>query len=90
MSVVGDMLSVVMDGIADTEMILDYADESEGNKMNWFMDRAKKRYQMTQEDYDYVMNSAGIKERASDGDEIAEALCDHLRKQMTRLSARMH
>ena len=89
MSSIGDMLAVVMDGITDTELLLDYADNADAGHVKWFMDRAKRRYQMTTEDYENVMSMSGLKERAAEGDEIANALMDHLRKQMHRLNARM-
>lgn len=90
MSSVSDMLSVLMDGITDTGMMLDYAENAEHpGREDWFMDHARKRYQMTLDDYNYVTDSIGLKERVADEDEVAVALCNHLKKQMLNLKNRL-
>lgn len=92
MECVRQMLGIVMDGIKDTEMFMDYADMAmeKGNEefAMWFKQHAKSRMSMLEQDWDYVCNAIGMHERIREGDEIAHALKSHIMDQIQELHAR--
>ena len=86
------MLAVLMDGIKDCDMIMNYYDDSITNGMveqaNWFKDHAKARIDWIIKDYDYIAQNAGLMEKAKSGDEIADALVAHLNWQVAEMKKR--
>ena len=86
---VRDMLSILMDNIKDTNMWLDYAENATGEHMVWFMNHAKQRAASLQEDYDYIARAIGLLDKARSGDEIAEALLEHLNYQIKEIGSRL-
>lgn len=86
------MLSVLMDGIKDANMLLDYADasynEDDNTAMQWFKSHAKERIDGVSKDYDYICSHIGLVEKARSGDEIADALISHLTYQMQEINKR--
>ena len=80
MSVMRDMLTVVMDGIKDGEMMVRYAEEAMAHKAdksisNWFAARAQNRASMAERDWHDVHEH--IKSEKHD-DEMVEALECHV------------
>lgn len=86
MSYVGDLLSVIMDEIKDTEMMYQYSQDPENEDYkNWFYDKAKNRLRMLMEDYEQVSNAIGLTAKVRSGDPIAEALDSHINYQIMDL-----
>ncbi len=76
-----DMLSVLMDGITDTQMLIDYADvcrETAPDVCRWFTSHAEQRLEMLKCDWDDVFEKLEIDRKVKTGDEIAEALKCHI------------
>lgn len=85
------MLSILMDGIKDTEMYIGYAEEAADNNSeygSWFKNHAKMRYDALKTDYDFICKEINLQEKARSGDAIAEALMCHLQYQMKELNER--
>lgn len=88
MSCVKDMLSVLMDGIKDAEMVMEYAATARTEApewMMWFKNHVKIRLDQLDSDYDYVCRAINLNEKSRSGDEIAEALKSHLEMQIEML-----
>lgn len=85
-----DMLSILMDNIKDTNMWIDYAENcTDMNYKMWFTQHAKSRAGSLNEDYEYIAKEIGLLEKARSGDEIAEALLDHLNYQIKEIGSRL-
>ena len=72
---VKDMLAVLMDGITDTQMLIDYADacrETAPDVCRWFIGHAEKRLEMLKCDWDDVFEKLEIDRKAKMGDEIVD------------------
>ena len=82
------LLAVLMDGITDTQMLLDYADACEGQngRERWFREHAEKRLEMLRHDRDDVFDELGIESKSKGGDEIAAALMCHIDMSIERLN----
>lgn len=88
---VREMLSVLMDGLKDANMLIDYCEDcSEPTHKNWFMNHAKKRYEELLSDYEYIKQQTGLIQKIHDGDAIAEALDGHIQHEMLELKKRMY
>lgn len=87
------MLNVLMDGIKDANMWLDSAEiameADKTEESNWFKSHAKKRIDALEMDYEYIKDSIGMVEKVKAGDEIAEALHQHILSQMDALKKRL-
>lgn len=85
------MLKVLMDGIKDAEMMIDYAyqahDMENVEMKTWFTNHAIKRTEMVESDFAFIKNKLGMAEKIRNGDVIAEALYDHLDDQVKSLKA---
>lgn len=81
------LLAVLMDGITDTQMLLDYAEacEEQQGRERWFMQHAKQRLEMLRHDRDDVFDELGIERKSKDGDEIAAALMSYIDMSIERL-----
>lgn len=92
MGMTKNMLKVLMDGIKDTNMMMDYAEMAMDADMtdvaSWFKSKAKKRMDSLESDYDYVCDRMNLREKVKSGDEIAEALKTHLEDQIDMLKNR--
>lgn len=84
------MLTVLMDGIKDANMMMDYATEcsDDPKAMTWFKNHAKSRLDMVTSDFNYINESVGLSEKARSGDEMADALMSHLQYEMRELNNR--
>jgi len=86
------MLNVLMDGIRDAGMMLDYAEEAYNADRvecgNWFKTHARKRIDALDSDFDYVSEQIGLEEKAKAGDEIALSLRNHISGQLDDLQRR--
>lgn len=85
------MLSVVMDGIKDTGMLADYAQEVariDGNKdlADWFAVRAKTRLSHLERDWKDVDEELEEHDR---GSELLDALECHVNRSIADLKARV-
>lgn len=85
------MLSVVMDGIKDTRMLADYAQEAagiDGNKdlADWFAVRAKTRLSHLERDWKDVDEELEEHDR---GSELLDALECHVNRSISDLKARV-
>lgn len=84
------MVSVVMDGIRDADMLAGYAedarDEGERGYAAWFLHRAKERLSELCRDWNEV--SADLKIREHE-DDIAELLACHIEKDIERVTHRI-
>lgn len=90
MSSFGNLLKVVMDGINDVDMILNYAEETDADvHKDWFKSHARKRLDSAIQDFDWVANTTGLNDRVARQDEIAIALYEHIEKELMRLKNRM-
>lgn len=91
MSMMKHMLSVVMDGIKDAEMMAGYAEEAKEHGKDhgeyaWFKTRAQNRYSMAERDWHDVDEE--LKNNKHD-DEMLEALECHVNRSMAALRARV-
>lgn len=88
---VKEMLSVLMDGIKDAGMLLDYAYKAkmqEDDTENWFTNHARKRIEELASDYQAINNEIGLEAKAAT-DEIACALMCHLKEEILQLKNRL-
>lgn len=87
------LLSVLMDSIRDAEMLMDYSSDAlkagDNNMASWFLNHAKMRVDQLDADYEFVCRSAGLAERVRSGDDIAEALMDHVESQIDALKSKL-
>lgn len=87
---VKEMLFVFMDGLADSNKMLDYAEECESQEvMSWFVNHSKKRMEELGTDYAYIRTQIGLDQRIREGDAIAEALESHMDKELEKLKERI-
>jgi len=91
LSVMKDMLSVVMDGIKDGEMLAKYAEMAIEHKAdkgitNWFISRAQNRASMAERDWHDVHEH--IKAEKHD-EEMVEALECHVDRWLENLKDRV-
>lgn len=91
MSMMKHMLSVVMDGIKDAEMMAGYAEEAKEHGKDhgeyaWFKTRAQNRYSMAERDWHDVDEE--LKTNKHD-DEMLEAIECHVNRSMAALRARV-
>lgn len=84
------MLATLMDGIKDTNMMMDYAMEcvDDPKSMTWFKNHAKTRLDMATSDYNYIVDNLGLNEKIRSGDEMADALVSHLQYEMKELNSK--
>ena len=86
------LLAVLMDGIKDAGMWLEYSKEAESEDLQgraeWFRDHAKKRIESLQSIYDYVESEIELDEKADAGDALACAFKDHICSQIKELKIR--
>ena len=85
------MLSVVMDGIKDAEMLTGYAEDAKAHgktsaEAAWFKTRAQNRYSMAERDWRDVDEE--LRETKHD-DEMLDALECHVNRSMAALKARV-
>lgn len=89
---VKEMLSVLMDGIKDADMIMEYAEKAkamEDDTYEWFMQHAKMRVESLSNDYRRINDEIFLEAKAADGDPIAEALKCHLKDQIMHLKNKL-
>lgn len=87
---VKEMLSVLMDGIKDSNMLMDYAEECDSQDvMIWFINHTKKRIEELGTDYAFIKTQIGLDQRVREGDAIAEALESHIEHEMENLKERI-
>ena len=89
---VKEMLEVLMDGIKDANMLLDYAAHAKAHQDNsyeWFKQHAKVRVDSVVDDYNKINMAIGLDQKAMAGDQIAESLRCYLKDQITDLKAAM-
>lgn len=83
-----NMISLVMDGIRDTDMIAGYAEmakrEGEEKIHSWFAVRAKERLSELRRDWADVETTLNLKEH---DDELVEAMSCHVRMRIDELHA---
>lgn len=88
------MFSMVMDGIKDTDMIIEYAmcarRAGRQDMVEWFRTRAEHRMGMLKEDYARVNEATNLERKADQGDEMADAFRDHLHEQMEMLERKLN
>ena len=88
------MLTALMDDLKDAQMLIDYATESCANDYmdayNFFRNKARARVEQMKNDYDYIYAMAGMKDRLSNGDEIAMALDDYLSYSVNELISKVN
>jgi len=84
------MLTILMDGIKDSNMLMDYAEECANDlkAASWFKTHAKTRMDMVMNDYNFINEMVGLTEKARSGDEMADALISHLQYEMKELNSR--
>lgn len=86
------LLAVLMDGIKDAGMWLDYAREAETegfpSRASWFKEHAKKRIDSLQSIHEYVDSEMKFDEKATAGDELALAFKDYICYQIKELKMR--
>ena len=86
------MLSTLMDGIKDANMMLDYAEEAmkddKPDVASWYKKHASKRIDALEMDHDYVSDQLHIPEKIRAGDEISTALHEHITNQIQDLHNR--
>ena len=84
------MISVVMDGIRDADMLAGFAedarDEGEHNHAAWFARHAKERLAELRRDWNDVRDDLKIREHE---DEIAGMLACHIDKDIERVERRI-
>lgn len=89
MSCMKEMLSVVMDGIKDANMWLDYAmrckEQNDIQTYQWFFEHANKRIETLNSDYTYVKKNTGIDEKIKAMDEMAVLLNAHIMSEIDDL-----
>lgn len=87
------MLTAFMDDLKDAQMLIDYAMEACSSDYmdvyNYFKNKARSRVEQMKSDYDYIYAMAGMKDRLSNGDEIAIALDDYLSYSVTDLMGKV-
>lgn len=87
------MLSVIMDGITDSGMLMDYATDAKwGNDeeaYRWFKTKAKTRVEQSKADYDYVKAQVKLEDKVKAGDDIAIALHTYLQGAVAGLQDRL-
>lgn len=87
---VREILTVLMDGIKDANMLADYAHESEETEHKvWFLNHAKRRYEDLVSDYAFVKVNIGIEQKAREGDAIAEALAGHIEHEIADIKRKI-
>lgn len=91
MSTMRHMLSVVMDGIKDAEMMAGYAETATAHKedkgiTNWFISRAQNRMSMAERDWHDV--DEHIRKEKHD-DEMLDALECHVNRSLANLKERI-
>lgn len=87
-----EMLSVLMDGINDAGMIMDYAERAKAmddDTFPWFLEHARMRVDLLWDDYKRINQEVSLEAKAAEGDMIAEALKCHLKDQIMHLKNRM-
>ena len=86
------LLTVLMDGIKDAAMWMDYADKAKSADRNdmemWFRNHAKKRTESLKSDYDYIKDWLMFDDKIRSGDEIMAALKDYIDSQISDLERR--
>lgn len=87
MSMAKKMLSVLMDGINDTQLLHEYAKDCEDRPdyERWFHQRAEKRLDMLRRDRDDIFAELDIERRSRDGDGISEALMCYVDAEIAKL-----
>lgn len=90
---INEMLTVLMDGIKDANMLVDYACDAMHAGMNieadFFRDHAEQRYDKIVEDQEWIMRYIGIPEKVRQGDPISVALNDYVNYQIKDLRHRI-
>lgn len=89
---VKEMLEVLMDGIKDANMLLDYAADAKvhnDSSYDWFKTHAKTRVDTVIDDYAKINNMIGLEQKAMAGDAIAESLKCYLKDQIIELKNAM-
>lgn len=85
-----NLISVVMDGIKDTRMLLDYAETAhdQGNLQlhDWFNRKAHERYVKTQTEWKEIESVLKLDEKP---DEMGKCLKQHITNEMHELMMRM-
>ena len=80
------MISLVMDGIRDTDMIAGYAEtakrEGEEDIAAWFARRAKERLAELRRDWTDVEETLDLKHH---DDDLAEAMSCHIRREIDKV-----
>lgn len=88
-----NMIKVLMDGIKDADMIMDYAaeamEEGQDNWANWFKAHAQKRLDIIDSVYQDVSNELSLDMKARQNDPIASAFKCHIEEQINDLKSRM-
>lgn len=87
MNMTKKMLSVLMDGINDTQMLMGYAKDCEEHPdyERWFKQHAEKRLDMLKRDRDDIFEDLDIERKSRDGDGIAAALMCYVDAEIAKL-----
>ena len=92
MSSIKAMLSVLMDGIKDANMLLDYAKnamtEGKTQAASWFKTHAKSRIDELDGVYNFVSDEIHLDEKVRQGDEVAMVLSEYINSQLDDLDRR--
>lgn len=90
MNSVKNLIAVLMDGITDAKMLLDYADAAEEERLAmWFRTHAKRRISEVHQDREDVFDELDIEAKAKGGDKIAGAMKCHIDMQIKMLDDRI-
>lgn len=84
------MIQVVMDGIRDTGMLADYAEEAREHghdkHATWFAMRAKERLATLKRDWSEVDNELGLHKH---NEELVKCMAHHIDHEIERVRARV-
>lgn len=87
------MLSVLMDGIKDAGMLIDYAKsamaDGKSQAYNWFKSKAKARIDELDGVYNFISEEIHMEEKMRQGDEIAIVLSEYINCQLDELDRRI-
>ncbi len=84
------MIQIIMDGIRDTDMLVDYAEEAREHghdkHATWFAMRAKERLAALRRDWSEVDMELGLHKH---GEELVKCMAHHIDKEIERVRERV-
>lgn len=88
------MLSTVMDGVKDTNKLMDYAqaarESGDDASAAWFMTRAQGRMAELKKDKNEVFEKCGLMQKAKGGDDLAGTFVEHVDDEIEKLMRRVN